>query len=245
MQQAYSAFAAVYDRLMSDVDYGAWANYIAGLLPAPTGLSIFECACGTGEIGIRLFGMGHRVTASDISEPMLARAMEKARIRSADMHFVRQDMRHIAVHRPVDAVVCACDGVNYLTDLGAAGEFFRSAHAALKPGGALLFDISSAYKLKHILAGHTFGEEDDEIAYLWRNAYDESDGCVQMSLTCFVRRGALYERFDEIHMQRAHTREELTRALKEAGFRDVAVYEAFTRSAPKENTERLQFAAYK
>ena len=32
MNEAYSAFAAGYDRMMADVDYDGWANYIDGFL---------------------------------------------------------------------------------------------------------------------------------------------------------------------------------------------------------------------
>ncbi len=47
--QAYQAFAACYDALMYDVDYPAWARYIAGLIErhgAPD-KTLLDAACGT------------------------------------------------------------------------------------------------------------------------------------------------------------------------------------------------------
>ena len=49
MNEAYSAFAAGYDRMMADVDYDGWANYINGFLREAGAKSVLECACGTGS----------------------------------------------------------------------------------------------------------------------------------------------------------------------------------------------------
>ena len=50
-------------------------------------------------------------------------------------------------------------------------------------------------------------------------------------------------RFDEIHFQKGYTIEEIKEALAEGGLQFVAVYDAFTRKAPKEESERLYFIA--
>lgn len=52
----YTAFASVYDRLMADVDYLAWARFYHELMErygVPRG-KVCECACGTGSITIAL-----------------------------------------------------------------------------------------------------------------------------------------------------------------------------------------------
>ena len=41
------------------------------------------------------------------------------------------------------------------------------------------------------------------------------------------------------------SQEELTMALEQAGFAVKGVYDAFTRSKPEENSERIQFVAQK
>ena len=46
----YADFA-VYDRLMQDVDYAAWAAFYMALLDSlgvSPGAAVAECACGTG-----------------------------------------------------------------------------------------------------------------------------------------------------------------------------------------------------
>lgn len=240
---SYGNFAALYDPLMADVDYDGWANYIAGFLPQRS-LRIVDCACGTGEISLRFGKMGHIVTGVDISEDMLRIAAEKARKAALKMPFICQDMRKLALHRPVDAVVCACDGVNYLDSLEGVYEFFRAAYNALKPDGMLLFDISSRYKLENVLGMNTFAEDDGERAYIWKNCYDEESCLISMDLSFFEKQGELYRRFTENHIQRAHSEGELLDLLDRAGF-EAQSYHAYTTEPVREDSERIQFVGRK
>ena len=54
-----------------------------------------------------------------------------------------------------------------------------------------------------------------------------------------------YDRFQETHLQRSYTEEELKKALLKAGFVDVRTYDAFTRDPVRKDSERIQFAAIK
>lgn len=244
MNEAYSAFAAGYDRMMADVDYDGWANYIDGFLREAGAKSVLECACGTGSLTVRLARKGYQITGADLSEDMLMVARQKALDAGLRfLPFVCQDMRRIALHKPVDAVVAACDGVNYLMD--GVEDFFQSAWKALKPGGMLLFDVSSAYKLSAVLGDNTFAATGPDWAYIWENTYHPRLGRVDMLLTGFLKQGQGYARFEEHHSQRAYTEEELRAALVSSGFHDIRVYEAFTRNPPTDKAERLQFTARK
>ncbi len=244
MNEAYSAFAAGYDRMMADVDYDGWAAYIDGFLREAGAKTVLECACGTGNLTIRLGKRGYSITGSDLSEDMLMVARTKALDAGLRfLPFVCQDMRQLALHKPVDAIVCACDGVNYLLD--GVEDFFRAARKALKPGGLLLFDVSSAYKLSAILGDNTFAATGADWAYIWENQYHPRLNRVDMLLTGFLKQGAGYARFEERHSQRAYGQDELTSALASCGFGSIQVYEAFTKAAPAATAERLQFTARK
>lgn len=249
MPQSYEEFAAYYDRLMADVDYAAWANYLADLLRQGGVLpeqAVLDCACGTGEITLRLHRAGYRMTGTDASERMLELAAQKARKAGAKIAFACQRMQDMCVHKPVSAITCACDGVNYLLSTAEVEAFFNSAHCALKEGGLLLFDISSAYKLEHVLGGQTFGEDEADCTYLWQNCFDPKTRLLEMRLAFFTPNGSgVYKRFDERHVQRAHMQEELTGLLQQAGFSIEGVYDAFTKEAPTPTSERIQFVARK
>jgi SAM-dependent methyltransferase len=247
--QAYDAFAALYDPLMADVDYTAWTDYLLDLLQSGgilPGEPVLDCACGTGEITIRLQKAGYRMTGADLSPRMLEIAQQKARKSGVKITFVRQPMQKICMHKPVSAINCSCDGVNYLLSDADVDAFFTGANHALIDGGLLLFDISSAYKLEHVLGGQTFGEDREDCTYLWQNYYDPKSRLLEMRLAFFTPDGkGAYQRFDERHVQRAHTREEMIAALDRAGFAVIGVYDAFTKNAPTETGERIQFVAKK
>lgn len=243
---AYEAFADIYDALMDDIDYDAWADYYLRLIArrgvAPR--SLCDCACGTGSMSVRFAARGIKTVGADISADMLERAQEKARQRGVQAMFVCQDMCALALPRPADAVVCACDGVNYLTDDARLNAFFESARRALKPGGVLAFDISSAWKLEHVLGDGFFGEERDDVAYLWQNRFDPQARTVTMDLTFFVREADdRYRRFSEVHVQKAHDPEHLKALLEQNGFMDIEIFGEQTFEPPRPQAMRLHFAA--
>ena len=121
---------------------------------------------------------------------------------------------------------------------------FRAARAAIRPGGALAFDISSRYKLEHVLGNGFFGEERDEAAYLWQNRLDEKRHILRMDITFFVREtDGRYRRFEEEHEQRAHSSAELTAWLEAEGFQNVEVFGDQTFDPPGAKEERLHFLA--
>ena len=243
----YEEFAAVYDALMDDFDYPKWAAYYLDLL-AEAGCrprTLFECGCGTGSLSIPLARTGIKLTASDLSEDMLRLAQEKARASGVPVPFVKMDMRALELPRPVDAIIAGCDAVNYLLSERDALAFFRAAHRFLKPGGVLAFDVSSERKLT-AMDNAFFGEERDKIAYLWQNSLDASTRVIAMDLTFFVEaENGLYRRFEERHLQRAHSEEELRQWLSEAGFSEIRVYGDRVMRPPAEEEDRLHFTAKK
>lgn len=243
---AYGAFAELYDRLMDDFDYPAWAQYYMELIQKQ-GMRpkiLCDCACGTGSLTVQFAAKGCRVTGVDISGEMLEVAAVKARKNGVQAMFVRQDMSRLSLPRPVDALVCGCDGVNYLLTDERVQDFFRCAHAAIKPGGVLAFDVSSAYKLEKVLGNGFFGEERDDVAYLWSNRWDEEKKTVQMDLTFFSREDSgLYRRFTEQHVQRAHDPQHLAEMLEKNGFKNIVIYGDRTFEAPGADEMRIHIAA--
>lgn len=238
---AYAAFSKYYDAMMHDVDYTAWSAYLCGLLSERRVQTVADLACGTGNITIPLAEHGFRVVGIDSSQSMLNVAQQKAQSKGLAIPFVCQSMTQLSLHKPVDALTVCCDGVNYLTSLRDARAFFLAAYAALADGGVLLFDVSSEYKLEHVLGTNTFTEVTDAYAYIWENAFDSKSRLCCMDVCFFVKNGARYERFSEQHIQRAYTVDELVQLGEEAGFSKVSAYEAFSLHAPSPHSERIQF----
>ena len=127
-----------------------------------------------------------------------------------------------------------------------AAAFFQSAWEAIKPGGGLFFDVSTPYKLEHLLGSQFMGEDRRDVTYMWQNRYFPERQQVEMHLAIFVKEpDGRYRRIDEEQVQRAYQAEKLVALLQSIGFVDVRVFgtNALTHPAPEEH--RWHIAARK
>ena len=242
----YQAFAELYDELMDDVDYESWADYYTRLLSiyGVRNGKVCECACGTGGLTIPLYRRGFQMTGVDISREMLWEAAQKSRKQGIAMPFVQQDMRALNLHRPMDAVLATCDGVNYLLTEEDLLSFFRAAHRAIKPGGALIFDVSTPYKLQHVLCSGLMAEDRENITYMWQNTWNERQRTVSLDLVFFVReKDNQYRRIEEHQKQRVWDEKTLKENLWHAGFRAVSIYGDYTLNSSTDGNQRWHVAA--
>ena len=64
-------------------------------------------------------------------------------------------------------------------------------------------------------------------------------------LTFFVKRGELYERFEEEHLERAYTEEFIEENLKKVGFNLIGKFDGYTNLSVSNNTERIVYVVKK
>lgn len=242
MSEQYARLAQVYDSFMYDVSYHDWAEYI---LPMITGSSVLEYACGTGGLTLELAARGLEPLGVDISEDMLDVAAGKLRKNALDVKLVCADMAEFRLNKPSDCAVCACDGVNYITEGDVLERFFSRAYENIATGGAFLFDISSEYKLAEVLADEFFYDDSDEGTLFWQNDFDAQSRLITMDISLFVPQDGVYRRYDERHVQRAWSEGEITAALEKAGFTNIRAMGFMTEKRPEANCERIQFSAVK
>lgn len=244
----YADFAALYDELMAEVDYAGWADYYASLLERadiPQGARVTECACGTGSLTLRLSRF-YQMSGVDISQEMLSVAADKLRSAGSMVPLIRQDMRKLSMHRPQDAVLCTCDGVNYLLDEGSLQDFFKAALKTLRPGGALCFDLSSLYKLSNILGNNTLVNTSGRVHYIWENRWDAARRLLDMRLQLYAREGEnTFRHMEERQRQRAWTGEELISHLETSGFQQIELFADRTFKTPGASEQRLHLLALK
>ena len=243
---AYETLAASYDRLTNDVPYGEILAFYEAVL-ARRGLrpeTALDLACGTGTMAILLAKKGLSVIGADRSEEMLTEAAAKAADMDNPPWFIRQRMERLRLPAPVDLAVCCLDGVNYVTDPAALREAFRRVFTALNPGGLFLFDINSEAKLSG-LDGQIWIDEDDEVFCLWRTDYDADSRLCRYGMDIFTRRGRLWERSREEHLEYAYRPAELGAWLAEAGFGEIEVFGDRRLEAPAADEQRIFIAAQK
>lgn len=244
--EAYTSFARVYDTFMDNIPYEECGKYLTALLKeynVTDGL-VLDLGCGTGTMTELLASKGYDMIGVDYSEDMLEIAMEKREASGHDILYLLQDMREFELYGTVRAVVSICDSVNYITEEEDLEEVFRLVNNYLDPKGVFIFDFKTLYNYQTILGDRTIAEKREECSFIWDNYYYEDEKINEYELTLFIQdEGDMYRKFEEIHYQKAYTLEEMIRLVKASGLEFVAAYDAFTKNAPDEKSERIYIVA--
>ena len=187
---------------------------------------------------------GYDMIGVDNSEEMLGEAMEKRAESGHEILYLEQDMREFELYGTVRAVVSVCDCMNYITEEDDLLTVFKLVNNYLDPDGIFIFDMNTPYKYREMLGNTTIAENREEGSFIWENEFDEETGINVYDLTLFLpREDGLYERDEEIHYQKAYDPEKVRELLEKAGLIPLAVYDAYTKDAPKPDSGRLTFIA--
>ena len=262
--EAYSEFAQVYDLFMDNIPYEEWCDYLVTLLKqygVSDGL-VLELGCGTGNMTEALKRRGYDMIGIDNSEEMLAEAIEKnmsceTENAAADDRmcetmkdglkpalYLCQDMREFELYGTVRAIVSICDSMNYILDPEELTQVFRLVNNYLDPDGVFIFDLNTRYKYEKILGEQTIGETRKDHCFIWDNYYDISSGINEYVLNLFIQgEDGRYDRFEEVHYQRAYDLEEIRQLIEASGLRWEGAYDAFTMDPVREDSERIYIIA--
>ena len=241
--EAYTSFAKVYDTFMDNVPYEEWAEYLAELLQEydiEDGL-VLDLGCGTGSLTEILATKGYDMIGADGSAEMLEIAMEKKAQSGHDILYLLQDMREFELYGTVRAVVSVCDCVNYITDEKELEQVFRLVNNYLDPEVIFIFDFNTEYKYKEILGEQTIAEDREDCSFIWDNYYYEDESMNEYELTLFIKEqdSNLYRKYQEMHYQKAYTLDAMRERIEWSGLEFVTAYDAYTRKAPTETSERI------
>ena len=244
--EAYAGFAEVYDRFMNGVDYDEWVQYLFRLwekLNVNPKL-IAELGCGTGNITGRLAKKGKEMIGIDLSDEMLSVAKRKAEEEGLDILYLCQDMCEFELYGTVDMVLSLCDSLNYITEKEDLIEVFNLVNNYLEPKGYFIFDLNTEHKFKNVLGNNTFGETDEDAAYIWQNCYDEEEKINEYYVNFFIADAkGKYDRIEECHYERAYGLEEIKEMIEESKMKFIAAYDAFTLNVPQKDSERIYVIA--
>lgn len=243
----YSQLARVYDLMGADRHSVKMTEYCRAILGRfkihPT--TVLDLCCGTGT-ALRIFSdWGLTVAGLDQSAPMLAVAAKKLKGRKIKLYqktlprFALIGNNRSSQVRTFDLVTCFYDALNYLTNVRDLKTAFRSVHRHLNPGGWFIFDMNTEAALKILWGGQVYAGARDDIAWIWQNHYFEKRHAAECHTTCFVRKGKLWERFDELHYERACPNEKIVELLEAVGFEVKGFYKCHTFQKPTKNTFRI------
>ncbi|MCI5950718.1 MAG: class I SAM-dependent methyltransferase [Anaerostipes sp.] len=243
---SYESFARVYDDFMDNIPYDEWAGYVISLLKEKgieEGL-LLDLGCGTGNITQRLAKSGYDMIGVDNSAEMLEIAQEKNIEEESQILYLLQDMREFELYGTVRAVISICDSMNYIIEYEDLTEVFRLVNNYLDPEGYFIFDMNTLYKYETILADNTIAEDRETMSFIWDNYFYEEERINEYNLNLFLQEeDGRYRKFTETHYQKAYTIDEVKQAITDGGMECIAIYDAFTREAPREDSQRVYVIA--
>ena len=244
----YSSVANIYDRLNGDVDYEAWADYIAREIKArstvPTVLGL-DLACGTGRMTFALRERGYDMTGVDSSPEMLAVAADVCQSEKIDdILWLCQDMTGFELYGTVDFAVCCLDSINHLTRPGDAAKCFSLVHNYLVPDGLFFFDLNTPKKFETVYGDNAYVLEDGSSLVAWQNFYDPKRKICDFYISTFTENAdGTYDRRDSVLRERCYTERSVKRLLSDAGFEIIFISSDFTENPPSPDADRWYILA--
>ena len=239
---AYGEFAKIYDELINeDINYDSMVERILEIcnLNNVNFEDYLDIACGTGNVTVRIAKHFKNIYGVDLSEDMLNEAFDKLKSNKIRGKIICQDMTSLSLNKKFDLITSVLDSTNYITDVEGLKNYFCGVHEHLKDNGLFIFDINSYYKLSEILGNNIYTYSEEEVFYTWENVFE--DNLLSMFLTFFVKKGDLYERFEEEHLERAYTEKELEKELEKANLEILAKFDGYTENYVQANTERIVY----
>jgi SAM-dependent methyltransferase len=206
-----------------DAGYGGHARSAAPVIlqalrrVGVAGGLVIDLGCGSGILAAEVSAAGYDVLGFDISASMIA----LARKRAPQAKFRRESF--VTAQLPQCVAVAAVGEIfNYLFDQGntceALSALFRRIHAALRPGGLLMFDVAEPGRVPGSGPQRNFREGDDWAALVAAEE-DRSARLLTRRITSFRKVGKLYRRDFEVHRLRLLDGPALAAQLREIGFR--------------------------
>ncbi|HAR62614.1 MAG: hypothetical protein DKM50_06105 [Candidatus Margulisiibacteriota bacterium] len=246
--QPYSISAQYYDLLAQYIDFNEIVDYLEEILfyKEISPKKVLDLGCGTGIASLIMSEKGYSVTGVDCSIDMLDVAKNKAAEKKIKIPFIQAKMEEFKKDDEFDLVISLSDCINHLIPHKLVQKTFRNVYDSLTDGGIFIFDINTPYELEHVMS-----VEQEEIIgslkYTWSGYFDHKVG-IGTFIQSFYSLENGQEVFigKEVHKEQAYKPREIRIWLKDAGFKNIEYYEAFTREKPdKVNIERIYFVAEK
>lgn len=254
-EDIYTDFASVYDEFMDNTPYGQWSERLdesirkygvsrperdaEELLDSERNL-VVDLGCGTGTLTELMYQRGYDMIGVDASEEMLNVAAAKKETSGSEILYLLQDMRELELYSTVGTVYSVCDSLNYILEEEELEKVFLRVNNFLFPGGIFLFDFNTAYKYREVIGNTTIAENREDCSFIWENFYDPEEELNEYDLTLFIREeGNRFRQYQETHLQRGYTAEQMQRLVEKAGMTILEMRDADTGEQITEESERI------
>ena len=220
----YNFLAPWYDSLTGDIPYDKFIEFYEAEFAADGGefRLLLDLCCGTGTLTWLMAEKGYEMIAVDKSVEMLMEAQAKDSEAEIRPLFLCQDAEELDLYGTVDAAICSLDGMNYIPP-EALREVCRRLRLFIRPGGHFIFDIRTPEILKS-LDGQLFVDEKEDVLCLWRADYEEDIPAIVYGMDIFSKRGRLWDRESEEHVEYSYEPEQLKELLEGSGFENIRLH---------------------
>jgi SAM-dependent methyltransferase len=184
--------------------------------------NLLDIACGEGTFLRGLDVQGVEKKGIDLSERFIDIAREKS---ESGIDFQVGDMRSFS-ESGYDVVTCWYDSLNYLTDIEELNSAFRNVRSSLNLGGLFIFDMNTSYFLSDVWPsqGTYVSKDNDQVFELHRANYDEESRIFKLRITGFRKENGVWNKFEEVHREKAYKLSEVKSALEKQGFEILDIF---------------------
>ncbi len=220
----YADLASYYDRFCAEVDYAeqcAFAQRVFRTFASSPGMDYLDLACGTGRHLQLMQQQCFAPHGLDNSAGML----EQAALRCPQASLQLCDLAAFTQQACYDLITCFLYYLHYSHPTAAVVETLRRSHAALKPGGVLLFNTVDVRGIQND-AGVTTRLEEGDVSLRFQSAwhYRGSGEVLDLNLTIDRNDSSSKTQWRDHHTMTALTIPQLQTLLLQLGF-EVEVLE--------------------
>ena len=232
----FEDFARYYDPIMREIDYDRWlviATYVADLIPTRDFRHV-DIGCGTGKLTKKLIQHGWNSVGVDLSLPML----QTARRGGVAPGVVSADMRALPFKRQFEYATCLFDSLNFMLSTEDLNRAVQEIAQATTDDGLFYFDLITERMVLDHFANRKWTEDNGRFSTTWEGRYDPETRVATTQIE--VHGGPIV-----CIRERAHTLEEVERALRGAGYTLLGMFDAETWRKPARKTIRIDVIATK
>lgn len=236
---AYSRLAEVYDEIVVDPCYGAWADHLDQVWRVDhRGVRrVLDVCCGTGLMAAELVARGYQVVGVDASAAMLARARQRLAV---DVPLLHRELPDLGTDDVFDAVVSTFDSLNYLSQAQLEATLVAVARV-LRPSGWFVFDLHTDALMAFTVENPVVQGEAAGHRFIITSDVDVADRSCDTSIS--LTRVADGNAFVERHHQWFHTDEQVRHALALAGLTLMRLAEEYGEEPVGPSTLRATWTA--
>ena len=241
----YSKLAAIYDEVMSHVDYNGWSYYIQKVIQKwhPHAKRILDISCGTASLLLKLDSTKYQFFGFDFSYSMLKVAAKKCKALDRSIHLWQGNMTSFRLNQKVDVVLSLYDSVNYIREISAWNSMFECAYDVLNNNGLFIFDICTEKNSKKYFHNYYESKFKDGYSYSRHSQYDMHNKIHSNRFE--IQFGSEKTVFVELHEQKIVSLNEVMNIISTTRFRFLGAFHGFGFRRGTEKSLRIHFVLKK